>query len=103
MKKALEMNIGGIKCDNPNCDFNDMTVKVDDYESWLNKPCPKCGENLLTENDYKNTLFLLKMVEVANEIFPERDDEEDATMTINMNGTGEMKVEIKGSEMNENN
>lgn len=96
MKKALEMNIGGIKCDNPNCDFNDMTVKVDDYESWLNKPCPKCGENLLTENDYKNTLFLLKMVKVANEIFPERDDkEEDATMTINMNGTGEMKVEIR--------
>lgn len=29
MKKALEMNIGGIKCDNPNCDFNDMTVKFE--------------------------------------------------------------------------
>lgn len=95
MKNALEMSIYGIKCDNSNCDFNDMNVKVDDYENWLNKPCPKCGENLLTENDYKSTLFLLKMVEVANSIFPQRDDnEEDVTMTINMNGTGEMEVEI---------
>jgi hypothetical protein len=44
--------ITGIKCDNPKCDFVDKSVTSDDYELWLNKPCPKCGENLLTEDDF---------------------------------------------------
>jgi len=44
------LNISGIKCDH--CDFKDETVEFKDYGLWLNKPCPKCGENLLTREDY---------------------------------------------------
>ncbi|MBB6622049.1 hypothetical protein H7E67_01270 [Clostridium gasigenes] len=96
MKDALEMNMGGIKCDNPNCDFNDMNVNAEDYKEWLNKPCPKCGENLLTEEDYRNTKFLLEMVKVANRIYPKRkDDEEIVTMSVAMNGDGEMDFNIE--------
>ncbi|WP_291566766.1 MULTISPECIES: hypothetical protein [unclassified Clostridium] len=96
MKNALELNIGGIKCDNPNCDYNSMDVKVAEYDKWLNKPCPKCGESLLTEEDYKNVQFLMKFVDMTNKIFPEiEDDSETVAANIKMNGTGEVNFNIK--------
>lgn len=95
MKNALEMKIGGIKCDNDDCDFVDMSVKVEDYDKWLNKPCPKCGENLLTEDDYKNTQLILEIVKLTNNICPEvKDDKEVVSASISMNGTGELKFHI---------
>lgn len=96
MKNAIEMKIGGIKCDNPNCSFRDDSAKVEDYKKWLNKPCPKCGQNLLTEEDYNNTLFLIEMTKTINNIFPKVDDNEKVSdMTVEMNGTGELKFDIK--------
>lgn len=32
MKDAIELNIKGIKCDNPECDFRDDGVQVEDYD-----------------------------------------------------------------------
>lgn len=49
MKNALELSIKGIKCDNPNCDYINKDVEFKDYKKWINKPCPKCGANLLTQ------------------------------------------------------
>ena len=40
MEKAVKMNISGIKCDNPNCDFVDMSVKFENYDKWLIEPSP---------------------------------------------------------------
>lgn len=40
-----------VVCDNPTCDHTEgdgMTLDIKDLEPYLNKPCPKCGENLLT-------------------------------------------------------
>lgn len=48
----LKYTIRGIKCDNHECDFIDVDVTYKDYSQYLNKPCPKCGENLLTDHDY---------------------------------------------------
>jgi len=49
----MKEKIKGIKCDNPDCDFVDDSVTWDDYDKtvseWLNRPCPKCGTNLLTQ------------------------------------------------------
>ena len=95
MKNALEINICGIKCDNTNCDFMNMSVKVEDYDKWLNRPCPKCGENLLTDDDYRNVQFLLAMGKIANEIYPKiEDDESIVKATIDMNGTGNINIAI---------
>ena len=44
--------VTGIKCDNIKCDFNDPTILYINYPEWINKPCPNCGENLLTQEDY---------------------------------------------------
>jgi len=32
MKQSLHIQIGGIKCDTENCDHQDDSVKVGDYE-----------------------------------------------------------------------
>ncbi len=45
--------ISGIKCDNPKCNYTDPLVKYEEYPEYVNKPCPECGSNLLTEQDYE--------------------------------------------------
>ena len=58
--------ITGIKCDNPNCNFCDPTVSYEQYPEWINKSCPDCGENLLTEFDYEYTKFIMEMAKKVN-------------------------------------
>lgn len=93
MEKAVKMHIGGIKCDNPNCDFVDMSVKFEDYDKWLNKPCPKCGQNLLTKEDYENTKFIIDTVNLMNTIFPPSKDNL-VKASIEMDGTGKIDFKI---------
>ena len=42
----MEINIYGLKCDY--CDYRDDSVKFSEYEENIGKPCPNCGNNLLT-------------------------------------------------------
>jgi len=102
MKDALQLNIGGIKCDNQDCDYRNESVTLEDYENWLNKPCPKCGQNLLTEADYYNVKFLLGIAELANKIYPKiEDDEEIIQGSIIMDGSGKMDFNRKEKNDNE--
>jgi hypothetical protein len=64
--KAMDYKILGIKCDAPGCDFKDPTVSFDNYKLWLNKPCPKCGANLLTQADYDTCLYIIKIARILN-------------------------------------
>jgi predicted nucleic acid-binding Zn-ribbon protein len=97
LKDALKLTISGIKCDVPNCDYRKEDVSVSDYENWLNKPCPKCGSNLLTQEDYDATKALISLAETLNNVIPKaEDDEKMATVSIEMNGTGE--INFKGME-----
>lgn len=58
------LDVHGLKCDNPNCDWSDMSVPFSDYESSINKPCPKCGENLLTQEDYDQVIQIKQAMEL---------------------------------------
>lgn len=61
-----------IVCDNPDCNFKILNVNKDvnaDLSSYLNVACPKCGENLLTERDYKTYLALIKCINFINKWF----------------------------------
>lgn len=62
---------GGLKCDNPKCDWVEENVPIEDYEKWLNAPCPKCGENVLTDDEYMNVKALMATVNLINSISPE--------------------------------
>lgn len=104
MAKALEMNIRGLKCDAKGCNYINTEIPADEYDSWLNKPCPLCGANLLTEEDLIATKFLMQMVKLTNSIYPAPEKDEPLYQgSFKMNGTGlaGMSVEIKPIESNE--
>lgn len=97
----------GIHCDNPNCDFSDLSVTMEETSQWLNKPCPKCGENLLTEEDlqrFNQVLEAVKLinsitpeqVEMLNNLFPaeERDISEEP-MVVSVRTHKEIKIDVK--------
>lgn len=67
--------IKGLMCDNPSCDYRDDTILREDYEKYINYPCPKCGAPLLTQKDYDAVLLLEKSEKIAislglDKIFP---------------------------------
>ena len=91
MKNALRLNIQGIKCDNKDCDYRNENARIEDMEKWLNKPCPKCGQNLFTVKDYISLKTVFMFVNLLNAILPKgKDDEKDEVFLIEMNGTGEV-------------
>lgn len=69
-RKNIWIEHSGIQCDNPSCDYKDDSVKREDYVNWLNKPCPLCGENLLTEEDIKTVEKMEEIAESLNSILP---------------------------------
>lgn len=90
MKNAVDTTIRGIKCDNPNCDFSDMSVSFENYKEYVNRPCPKCGCNLLTEHDYNVCKAMMKMTGWLNKLIKVSDDydgSDDVKMEVNLNGT----------------
>lgn len=89
----INMLVMGIKCDNPECDFADMSVKVEDYPLWLNKECPICGANLLTQADYDILQKTLKLGKIFNKIsLPKEKQSHQAEMYGTFNGTGKIMV-----------
>ena len=68
MEKNLEIVETGLQCDNQNCDWKDTTITFETYGDWLNKPCPKCGENVLTEEDFKNAEVLRISYQLINSL-----------------------------------
>jgi Zn finger protein HypA/HybF involved in hydrogenase expression len=75
--KALQLNIQGIKCDNPDCDYEEVVEckcrnaneVIEKYKKWINKPCPKCGQNLLTLRDYIILKMIILCVDILNTNF----------------------------------
>lgn len=105
MKETVKLSIHGIKCDNPKCDYEDMSVQYEDYPNWLNRPCPKCGANLLTNKDFKTVKVLVEAERIVNKFFgknKESKDESRVSMTLDLHGTGDVEVtdihEIKAEE-----
>lgn len=99
MEKAVEMNVFGIKCDNPECDYQDMTVKYEDYSRLLNKPCPKCGDNLLTQEDLERTETLIHNINMVNKICEKHGlmvnvlpNEPRVVVPVEMDRSGNMKL-----------
>lgn len=65
------LKIEGITCDNPKCDYENRIIDPSQYEFWVNKPCPKCGQLLLTEQDLKILKLFGAVTAIANKIEPE--------------------------------
>lgn len=96
MAKAIVTHIQGIKCDNKDCDFKDMSVSYEDYPKWINKPCPKCGANLLTVHDYKVCRTVITLSKLFRNIkVPE--EKVNTIMDITLNGTDKIDIGVRKS------
>lgn len=68
MRKIIKFEKLHIKCDSRYCDYRKQ-IDINSIDGYLNVSCPKCGKNLLTQNDYENSLKLIKMVSWINLLF----------------------------------
>lgn len=66
-----ELIEGGLQCDNPTCDWKGEHIKFEDYKNHINEECPKCGENILTEDDYMNAVLFHAAVDIVNSMSEE--------------------------------
>ncbi len=85
----MEQNVeilsgGGIGCDNPDCKWEDQTVTNAEMGEWLNRPCPDCGSNLLTQEDYDYLLMFMKSIELINGMDLKGILESDEQPTVNV-------------------
>jgi len=99
MKKhepAVSFCSGGLKCDNPNCDYNDISISASEYKKYVGCPCPKCGEILLTKAAYRNFKIICGIVKIVNFVcyfIPKKKLGNNlATMDIKFDGTGKPQV-----------
>lgn len=67
MTDLITHEIYGIKCDNPECGWQDLTAKFIP-EHWINVPCPNCGSNLYTPEAHKQTMALIEMANAINKL-----------------------------------
>jgi len=70
MRKLIEETQENlIECDTQNCGYvipnPDPTIRVD-VKEYINVPCPKCGGNLLTINDYNLSRNTDKIIDRIN-------------------------------------
>ena len=62
----MEMEISGLKCDNEKCDYTEESAKLKDYKLLIGTECPKCGENLLTQEDCDKAFRMVRYVSYFN-------------------------------------
>lgn len=84
------IKITGIKCDNPKCNFSEDGIPMEDYEEWLDRECPDCGKNLLTEEDLNTVKMMYAMVAIANQLGTS-DDDQVITTKVEMDGSGSVE------------
>lgn len=83
MNQNAEIKFNGLKCDY--CDWKDKTIPVEQFKHYLNKPCPKCGHNILTKRDYKVVKRLLFFTKIINRL-PFKHSNDIVTATIQFDG-----------------
>ncbi|KKM24506.1 hypothetical protein LCGC14_1604420 [marine sediment metagenome] len=90
MDKAVAIEIAGLQCDVDGCDYEDLSIDVNEYEQYVNVPCPDCGAALLTEADHELVKAITNMVDVLNEKYPPPYDPNQpiARFTMKLDGSG---------------
>jgi len=72
-KQLIEMSQDFIvECDNLECDYKIENTTKDPFistENYIDMPCPQCGQNLLTIDDYLASEKFLKTVKWINKWF----------------------------------
>ena len=85
-----------LKCDATGCYYVETIPEL--TAALIGKPCPKCGANLLTTEDYEawqNALFLIKLFNViCGPVESTKDDVSKSVILINPRA-GSLHVDFK--------
>lgn len=94
MKNEFQVNSIVIKCDNEKCNYTNENISVENLNKWINKPCPKCGEILLTQENYNNYKMLITLNSSINKLIKPKINDRKIEMLIEMKGTGKVDYKI---------
>jgi len=64
-----------------------MEIKLEDYPQYLDKPCPQCGANLLTEADLNATQAMIAACDWVNSLGIPSGDGPKTTVRMHMDGS----------------
>jgi DNA-directed RNA polymerase subunit M/transcription elongation factor TFIIS len=88
-----------IECDN--CDYvipSKNPKILEDGKEYINKPCPECGENLLTQKDYDEFNIVLDRLKHISENIPS-EIENNTEVVASIKVHEGIKIDVqKGSE-----
>jgi len=67
-------SMGCMKCDAPDCDYESSieVTSLNYLKTQIGALCPKCGNNLLTQEDYKDTEKTFEYIEIMNKMTPQQ-------------------------------
>jgi hypothetical protein len=104
----VTMSIGSVMCDAKGCGYTHSfpekatTAKqVREFAyRWLNKPCPDCGANLLTEADHAAVIKMASVLELSEVVGPlvgalAIEEPRQESYSVKMKGDGSIKLERK--------
>ena len=71
-----------------------MSIPMKEYPKWVGVKCPKCGEIVLTEADFKSIKKLMNFTKFLNLFSPfVRDNGDRAKMKLSSDGNGNISVD----------
>lgn len=92
MSNAIERAGEFLKCDADGCDHIETVPVVS--EGLIGKPCPKCGADLLTREDYDGHTAIIASIKILNDALPSSGDEaERVPLRVNPHA-GKINIEI---------
>lgn len=96
-RSAIEWAGQFLKCDAEGCDHKESVSEI--TADLIGKPCPKCGANLLTKDDFESGQNLVEVINAFNKIFGPVDVPEDAAkdaLKVSLNPhNGGITIQVK--------
>ena len=95
MVQPIQYEIKGLECDAEGCGYADNDARFENYERYLNAPCPECGANLLTQADMAAVKAILAGADWLNTMVGDVSDELGCVnIRMDMDGSGIPKPKI---------
>ena len=92
--KNIQYELNGLECDK--CDWKDESIPLDDFEKWLDKPCPKCGAVVLTHEQLGQLNMMIEIADVLNQLDMDIDPNDPMMdMNIKIDGSANIKLNIQ--------
>jgi len=92
--KNIIYEINGLQCDE--CGWEDKTIPLDDFDKWLDKPCPSCGATVITHEQLGHLIMMVEIADVMNQLdIPIDPNDPMVEMNVKIKDTNDIELEIK--------